>query len=674
VSNEDLADLLLLWQERFQRGQDVPAEQLAAGSPDLIEELARQIEVQKWGLRLLRDADQTTDDSRRPSTTEQPTPSIPGYKILQKLDEGGMGVVYRATDHALGREVAVKALREGSAPDSAAARRFLEEARITAQLQHPAIPPVHQVGALSDGRPFLAMKLIQGRTLHELLQEQGPGAARWLGVFEAVCQAVAYAHSRGVIHRDLKPSNVMVGAFGEVQVMDWGLAKDLASPGREAGGSSASEDAAHTRAGAVMGTPAYMAPEQARGEPADARADVFALGSMLAAVLTGKPAFVGTTARETIARTAAGDLADVLARMDGCGADAELVALARRCLAVEPGARYADAREVAVAVAEYREAAEARAQQADEERVRAEERFEQQALMRELAEQSAKALRVNLTRQMADRIQADLERLARLGEALAATVEQGDGWDEKRFVRWMTRALELETEILGLCIAFEPDTFAPALDPVTRREAPLPSPRPDAADPSRDGYSLYVRHLPGEAPGKPVAEALLPSYRYRAQGWYANTLRGVERGWEEPCYDAYGGDTQLVTYTAPLYRPGGAPIGALCIDVSLAYFRRLDAWLRCPTFGDGSYAFVLSPKGKPISHPHLPKADEPFPDVRQVWRDPAFADDVGVMLARAGDEVGRISALDPATGRRSLFLYARVRPANWVFVAVIPDD
>src|SRR5262249_37502799 len=136
----------------------------------------------------------------------------PGYEILCELGEGGMGVVYRARHCALDRPVALKYLQPRLASHTASVARFTYEARITARLQHPGIPPVHEVGTLPDGRPFLAMKLIQGRTLADLLREQGPSPTRWLGVFEAICQAVGYAHSQGVIHRDLKPGNVMVGA------------------------------------------------------------------------------------------------------------------------------------------------------------------------------------------------------------------------------------------------------------------------------------------------------------------------------------------------------------------------------------------------------------------------------------------------------------------------------
>src|SRR5581483_10066840 len=186
-------------------------------------------------------------------------------------------------------------LREDYPADSAVRARFVAEAQITGQLQHPGIPAVHELGTLPDGRPFLAMKLVKGRTLHELLKERTDPAqerGRFVAVFEQVCQAVGYAHAHRVIHRDLKPGNIMVGAFGEVQVMDWGLAKVLTDhPGT---GPDPQDDAdatlgteirslrgedALTQAGSLLGTPAYMAPEQAIGavDQLDARSDVFGL-------------------------------------------------------------------------------------------------------------------------------------------------------------------------------------------------------------------------------------------------------------------------------------------------------------------------------------------------------------------------------------------------------------
>ena len=264
----------------------------------------------------------------------------------------------------------------GAGRTGPSARRFRAEAQVTAGLQHPGIPPVYQIGAMPDGRPFLAMKLIKGDTLAALLKGN-PDRGRLVAAFEGVCQAVAYAHAHGVIHRDLKPSNVMVGAFGEVQVMDWGLAKLLAAADppdddpeettdlRTALRADRHPDDA-TRAGEVLGTPAYMAPEQAAGVGAgvDRRSDVFGLGAVLCAVLTGRPPFIGEDAESTRQQAALGRLDGAFARLDGCGADPDVVALCKRCLAADKADRPADAGEVAAAVAALRQAADDRARQA----------------------------------------------------------------------------------------------------------------------------------------------------------------------------------------------------------------------------------------------------------------------------------------------------------------------
>src|SRR5262249_9359093 len=187
------------------------------------------------GLALEKKMDQdlttaTSPEAQRGSTAAGSPVSPPGYELRDEIGRGGMGIVYRARDTALDRDVAVKLLSERYPADSLLAQRFLSDARITGRLQHPGIPAVHQVGTRADGRPFLAMKLIQGTTLEAILKQRPDPSAdrgRLLAIFEAVCQAVGYAHAHHIIHRDLKPANIMVGAFGEVQVMDWGVAKVL---------------------------------------------------------------------------------------------------------------------------------------------------------------------------------------------------------------------------------------------------------------------------------------------------------------------------------------------------------------------------------------------------------------------------------------------------------------
>jgi tRNA A-37 threonylcarbamoyl transferase component Bud32 len=287
------------------------------------------------------------------------------YHLLGEIARGGMGAVFKARDPGLGRDLALKILLDQHRQRADLVDRFVEEAQICGQLQHPGVVPVYELGNLADQRPFFTMKLVKGQTLAALLAERTDGdLPRFLAIFEAICQTVAYAHSRGVIHRDLKPSNVMVGSFGEVQVMDWGLAKVLP---RDAGAAGEHEPAPNatvvgtlrsqgdsdiSQAGTVLGTPAYMAPEQARGETdvIDRRADVFALGSILCEVLTGRPAFGGGSAGEILAAAARGETSEALDRLAACQADPELLTLARDCLAAERAARPADAGVVAARI------------------------------------------------------------------------------------------------------------------------------------------------------------------------------------------------------------------------------------------------------------------------------------------------------------------------------------
>src|SRR5262245_1346348 len=355
-------------------------------------------------------AQQSSPGEVAPGPGAVATPGPPGYELREEVGRGGMGAVYRALDVALGRDVAVKILADRFAPDSPAALRFLSEARISGQLQHPGIPAVHQVGTLPDGRPFLVMKLIKGSTLEAILQGRADPAAergRLLGVFEAVCQAVGYAHAHRVIHRDLKPANVMVGAFGEVQVMDWGLAKVLGDPKSAPGEAPAAtethagtevspppERGADTQAGSLVGTPAFISPEQAIGEidRVNERSDVFGLGALLAETLTGKPPYVGATIEAVRIQAVRGQLDDCFARLDASGAEPELVTLCKKCLSFEPGDRPRDAGEVARAVAGLRSAAEERARSAERERLAAEVRAAEQTKRRKTLQRATAAV------------------------------------------------------------------------------------------------------------------------------------------------------------------------------------------------------------------------------------------------------------------------------------------
>jgi tetratricopeptide (TPR) repeat protein len=321
------------------------------------------------------------------------------YELLEEIGRGGMGAVFRARDPNLNRPLAVKVLLAKHRGQPELENRFLEEAQVTGQLQHPGIPSVHELGRLEDGRPFFAMKLVQGQTLAALLQtdpDHAPDRPRLLAIFGQVCQALAYAHSRGVLHRDLKPANVMVGAFGEVQVMDWGLAKVLDAERARAARPGPAPSPVQTlrtattgvssQAGAVLGTLAYMPPEQALGRVGelDERADVFGLGAILCEILTGQPPYAAREGLAAHGQAAGADLADAFARLDGCGADAELVHLAKACLAPERADRRRDAGVVARDVAAYQEGVEQRLRRAELERARAQVRATEERKRRRL--------------------------------------------------------------------------------------------------------------------------------------------------------------------------------------------------------------------------------------------------------------------------------------------------
>src|SRR3954468_21100192 len=212
--------------------------------------------------------------------------ALDGYAVGEVIGRGGMGEVLLAHDEVIGREIAIKRMRRAD-PDPEAEIRFLREAKLQARLQHPAIVPVHELGRDPDGRPYFTMKRLAGVTLHQLL---GGPHQRLLRAFADVCLAIEFAHEHGVIHRDIKPTNIMLGDFGEVYVLDWGVARVLDEDGS---GHPSVRDIVtmegETQTGAVMGTPGYMAPEQALGYGMSPAIDVYALGCVLFEILTGQP-------------------------------------------------------------------------------------------------------------------------------------------------------------------------------------------------------------------------------------------------------------------------------------------------------------------------------------------------------------------------------------------------
>ncbi|MHC5019376.1 MAG: protein kinase domain-containing protein [Planctomycetota bacterium] len=308
LTHEEVAALRVLAKARSRLGPAEPLARMGDSTAEMtIAEQRSQetvvIEPGEEGAAAAQDAE------RRPILTR----AAPArYVPLRTIGEGGTGVVMGARDQDLGREIAMKVLRRGTDASRRQYERFLREAKLTGHLEHPNIIPIYDFGELEGGEPYFTMRFVKGRTLGEILHGAPEGEfslARLLQIFQSVCMGVQFAHDRGVIHRDLKPENIMIGDYGEVLVLDWGLAKRT-SEVEELSPEAIPADHAPgiTLDGTVVGTPAYMAPEQAEGRVADVdeKTDVYALGAILYEILTRQAPFEGADARTVVDRVAMG--------------------------------------------------------------------------------------------------------------------------------------------------------------------------------------------------------------------------------------------------------------------------------------------------------------------------------------------------------------------------------
>jgi serine/threonine protein kinase/tetratricopeptide (TPR) repeat protein len=289
--------------------------------------------------------------------------TISRYRLVEPLGEGGMGVVWRAEDLELHRPVALKFLNEAMLGGEESEARFLREARTAAALNHPGVCTIYEVGRFEEedegsARPFIAMELVQGRTLHAIVKERGAlPADEVLAIALQVSEALAAAHARGIVHRDLKPANIMITPEGRAKILDFGLAKPQAGGGalQESGTAAHTVSAEVTRDGTIVGTVAYMSPEQAEGKPLDSRSDIFSFGATVYELAAGRVPFRGDTPTSTLAKVLESEPEPLTSAREDL--DPGISRVVQRCLRKASADRYNDTRDLVAALREVQEAA-----------------------------------------------------------------------------------------------------------------------------------------------------------------------------------------------------------------------------------------------------------------------------------------------------------------------------
>jgi serine/threonine-protein kinase len=349
--DEDLALLVAELTDQLQNGKSVDINQVCLEHPLCLKNSRLADELRAiWGTIIVTDAIGSHEARSNSDTTNQAQDSsvwrlsLPcefgDYWLVEEVGRGGMGVVYRAEQASLGRQVAVKMILKDQLASDAERQRFFAEAKATAQLQHPGIVPVYDVGEI-DGRPYFAMQYIQGRTLQELINTNAIDERNAIRVVQMIAEAVDFAHQNGVLHRDIKPSNILVDAKGIARLTDFGLAKH----------SDAGESL--TRTGVVLGTPSYMSPEQASGRMGtiSPASDVYSLGSVLYHSLTGRPPFVAKNTMDMLLQVMEQDPPSP--RLLNPKIDRDLEMILVRCLQKPPDLRYPSASKLAADLAAY---------------------------------------------------------------------------------------------------------------------------------------------------------------------------------------------------------------------------------------------------------------------------------------------------------------------------------
>ena len=673
-----LLDLVVEWEDRRAAGRTVSPEDLCRDCPELLEEL-RKVLGEMAGMNAVLGAERLPAEDvagRTVALTEPPAicdpvprdawPVIPQYEIMEELGRGGMGVVLKARQTALGRIVAVKAILPQGPIREEQRRRFVREAKAMALLQHPNIVQIHEISQQGE-YPYIIMEYVEGQSLSDSLAQKPLAPRKAAELLVVLAGAVQAAHEQGVIHRDLKPNNILLAADGTPKICDFGLARHF-------------EDAAdQTQSNHILGTPSYMAPEQVLGAAArqGPAVDVYALGAVLYECLTGRPAFLADNPLDTMQLVIKQQPVPPRQWQPKTPRDLETICL--KCLAKEPRRRYASARELAEDLQRYLAGEPIRARPVGLiERgwrwcrthpsgaimisVAAlaaivvltmvtvyDRRLSQELERTETANRQVLTTRDKLhrtlTNQVADRLDGDLRELAVVPLTTATLLENRRDWDEAHLEQALKDMLHKSPLIFGLCVAFEPHAWRP----------------------ERSDFALYIYRRRG---GLAVKQLLPPSYQplYRQWSWYLAAKQSPQGRWCEP-YLGEGGDrTPMVTFSAPIRRDGRF-VGVVAADLAMDYFRDLRKSIDRMDLGPKSHCFLVSSGRRILAHP-MDRYEFPGPDadLAKIRLDASFCNLVEQWTETSE---GTARAIDFSTGRPASFLFSRIPSSGWTLVTVI---
>ncbi len=615
------------------------------------------------------------------------------HRLLGLLGKGAMGEVFIARDADLQRNVAIKRMDVRHSRNPTLTARFANEVQITAQLDHPAIIPVYGLEPQDDGTLAYSMKLIRGRTLKQLLADTRSRMEKHLplptemqltgrlDIFLQVCNAMAHAHTRGVIHRDLKPDNIMVGAFQEVIVMDWGIARLMGGTEVITEDTAPSGRAERTAFGLALGTPRYMSPEQAHGrnDALNARSDQYALGLLLYELIALRPARSGKSAAQVLKRAAAGEKDPLVPFNPRARIPRELAAIVRKATAIDPDRRYADVAALADDLRRYLrdEAVLAEPDTLPQRLARAVSHHRQTALaigailallvvltaalgvgaafgVRELARQTSEAREARLiailgkTTGQSRRMESALLRYEGLLQSVASVAEArlADPPSPKPYFRSdaftlpgkgppdlaLSRFYDARVSLL------HPDVvLAPGVDEraVAGRIHQLVSLEPVFSAVHRasagggadwqtklksDGLPIvwsYVATEEGILAGYPGTGAYPEGYDPRAQHWYLQTRDTTGPHWE-PAYLDESGMGLLVTATRALRDPSGTLLGVAAVDITVGYL--IDNYLVPEGLGASTEAWLVDREGRVVVRSSLKQEARTV----RAWEPPPF--------------------------------------------------